>query len=760
MNKFFLLSIAILFSFTSFAQENSNDKPEETKKTGHYNTNKFRQLYQELPTPNTYHTASGKPGKDYFQQKVDYKMDIVLDDKNQRIYGEETITYHNNSTDELEYLWLQLDQNMQAADSKTPDIKAGGPNVLYRPKQFAQEFLGKPFDGGFKIEFVKDSNGKPMNYMINRTMMRIDLDTPLKAGATLSFSLKWWYNVVDHTIARKRSGYEHFKKDGNNAYVIAQFFPRLAVYNNVEGWQNMQFWGRGEFTLEFGDYDVKITTPADHILDGTGVLLNRKKMLTKKQWKRYEKATKSFDKPVVIVTQEEAVAAEKSFSDKTKTWEFHAENVRDFAFASSRKYILDGQAVKIGNKTVMAISLYPKEGNPLWEEYSTKVVAHTIQSYSKTLFDYPYHKAISVHAKRQGMEYPMICWNYGRPRADGTYSERTRTGMIGVIVHEVGHNWFPMIINSDERQWTWMDEGLNTFTQLLAEQTFEKDFPSRGFPKGVVSYMDGDQNFIAPIMSQSNNLYQFGSNGYSKPAAGLYILREVIMGHDLFDKAFSTYAKRWKFKHPTPADFFRTMEDASAVDLDWFWRGWFYTTDFVDVGIKGVKSYVVTTTPTTRAKKMAAAYGMKASDFGPVMFLVNTDSEDYLPEMEKVKNPSTDIKILSDYLEKNYSAEERKTLKNTSNFYEITFEKPGGMPMPIIVDYVFEDGTKQRKYYPAKIWRFNDTEVKKLFASDKKIANIIIDPDELTADVDKSNNTWPKKEEETKFEQFKSKMKH
>ena len=751
MNKLFSVVFVLLVSFTSFAQE------KEVNRQGHYNTNKFKQLKEEFATPTTFRTASGTPGKNYFQQKVDYKMDIILDDKNQKLFGKETITYYNNSPDDLEYLWVQLDQNVRAPDSQTPDIKAGGPGVLYRPEKFVQEFLGKPFQGGFKLDYVKDEDGNDLDYVINRTMMRIDLPEVLKSGEKTVFKIKWWYNIVDHTISRSRSGFEHFKKDGNNAYVIAQFFPRLAVYNNVEGWQNHQFWGRGEFALEFGDYEVNITTPADHILDGTGVIINRDKMLTKKQYERYEKAKKSFDKPVVIVTQDEVEKLEKSFSSKTKTWKLRAENVRDFAFASSRKFILDAQAVKIGGKTVMAVSMYPKEGNPLWEEYSTKVVVSTLKSYSKSLFDYPYHKAISVHAKRQGMEYPMICWNYGRPRPDGTYSNRTRNGMIGVIIHEVGHNWFPMIINSDERQWSWMDEGLNTFTQLLAEQDFEKDFPSRGFPKNVTGYMSGDQDRIAPIMSQSNSIYSFGMNAYAKPAVGLYMLREVIMGHELFDKAFSTYAKRWKFKHPTPEDFFRTMEDASATDLDWFWRGWFYTTDFVDIGVKEVKSYVVTTKPTERAKRMAKAYGMKASDFGPVMFLVNTDSDDYTPDMKKVKNPSTDIKILKDFLEKNFTTEERKNLKNTTNFYEVTFEKPGGMPMPILVDYIFEDGTKERKYYPAQIWRYNDKEVKKLYASDKKVVRIAIDPDELTADVDKSNNSWPRKEEKTKFEEFKAK---
>jgi len=416
-------------------------------------------------------------------------------------------------------------------------------------------------------------------------------------------------------------------------------------------------------------------------------------------------------------------------------------------------------AVKIGNKTVIAESMYPKEGNPLWEEHSTRVVANALESYSKQLFDYPYHKAISVHAKQQGMEYPMICWNYGRPREDGTYSERTKNGMIGVITHEVGHNWFPMIVNSDERQWTWMDEGLNSYAEIMAEQTYQKGFPSRSFPKNLTEYMSGDQDQLAPIMSQSNNVYNFGMNAYAKPAAGLYILREVILGHDLFDKAFSTYAKRWKFKHPTPEDFFRTMEDASATDLDWFWRGWFYTTGNVDIGIKDIKKYVVTTKPTTRVKKMATAYGMKTEDFGPAIFLVNTESEDYTPDMESVKNPIEDIQVLKDYLAKNFDETERASLKNTKYFYEIIFEKPGDMPMPIVVDYVFTDGTKMRKQYPAQIWRKNDAEVKKIFASDKEIKEINIDPDQLTADVNLENNSWPKKVEETKLEKFKNKLK-
>jgi len=748
MKKITLLVVILLIGFTSFGQET---EVKQEKAPGHLNISKFRQLKQELPTPNSYRTASGAPGHEYYQQKADYKMDIILDDEKQRIYGEEVITYFNNSPDELEYLWVQLDQNIRAPDAITNDVKADGPASYYNPKKFTEEFLGKPFQGGFNIDYVRNMDDGEMNYTVNGTMMRIDLPKTMKSGDKVSFKIKWWYNIPNHVVDGGRSGFEHFE-GGNNSYVIAQFFPRMAVYNDVEGWQNLQFLGRGEFALVFGDYEVNITTPEDHILDGTGVITNRKDMLSSKQWKRYEKALKSYDEPVVIVTQEEAEENEKEASKKTKTWNLKAENVRDFAFASSRKYILDGQAVKIGDRTVMAISLYSKEGNPLWGEYSTRVVASTVKSYSAQMFDYPYHKAISVHAKRQGMEYPMICFNFGRPKPDGTYSERTRNGMIGVIIHEVGHNWFPMIINSDERQWGWMDEGLNTFAQLLAEQDFEPGFPSRGYPKNVVDYMDGDQARIAPIMTQHDNVFQSGPNAYSKPAAGLYILREVVLGHDLFDMAFKTYAERWRFKHPTPADFFRTMEDASGTDLDWFWRGWFYTTDYNDIGVKEIKKYMVTEEPTEKAKQIAKRYGMTVDQLGKNLYLIEMDAA---TSANEGASSLDDIATLNEYLSDNFSKEERAALRDTKYFYEIVFEKPGGLVMPILAEFTYADGSKENKYYPAEIWRFNDKEIKKIIGTEKEITGIKIDPNQLTSDVNLENNSWPRKESESKFDTFK-----
>ena len=718
---------------------------------GHKNNNKFKQLYEEFATPNRFRTASGAPGVDYYQQQVDYKMDIELDDANTKLYGKETITYTNNSPDALPYLWVQLDQNIRNENDMSGAKNPSGAPKFRRVDSFVDEFTGEKFVGGFNVEEVKDANGRPLRHTINQTMMRVDLPNPIPSGGKFTFSIKWWYKINNHVTNRARSGYEYFEKDDNRAYVIAQFFPRLAVYNDVEGWQNYQFWGNGEFALNFGNYEVNITVPADHVMEATGTLQNPKEVLSRTEYQRYKKALNTFDKPVMIVTQDEVIEKEKVKSEKKQTWRFVAENVRDFGFATSRRFIWDMMSVKVGGKNVIAASLYPKEGNPLWEEYSTKVVAHTLEVYSKFTFDYPYPKAVSVHAKNQGMEYPMICWNYGRPNEDGTYSDRTKYGMISVIIHEVGHNYFPMIVNSDERQWGWMDEGLDTFMQFLTEQEFQDDYPSRrGDPAKIVRYMSGDQDFISPIMSNPENVYQLGPNAYGKPATALNILRETVMGKELFDFAFKTYAQRWMFKHPTPEDFFRTMEDASAVDLDWFWRGWFYSTDVVDIGVKSVKQYYVSPKPSQEVVDLLANYGMTADDLGPSVFMVADDSEEFSADLAE-GSPSDHSEVLASNLP------EGKSLPKY--FYEIEFEKPGGIVMPIIVEYSYADGSTERVTYPVQVWRKNDNSVRKLLTSDKELTGVTVDPDAATADVNLNNNAWPKEEADTDFDQFKAKVK-
>lgn len=733
---------------------------------GHTNNSKFKQLYDQFTDPNRYHNASGAPGVDYYQQKVDYLMDIELDDAASKLYGEETITYTNNSPDQLPYLWLQLDQNIRKSDAPNLEKNGTGNSVTVRPSSFVSDFINDPFDGGFNIEWVTDETGKALKYTINQTMMRVDLPEAIAPGQTYAFKIKWWYNINDHVEKRGRSGFEFFPKDGNKAYVIAQFFPRLCVYNDVEGWQNYQFWGNGEFALEFGDYQVNITVPSDHILEATGSLQNPKDVLTRQEYKRFQESATSFDKPVIIVSQEEATAKESGFSTKKSTWKFKAINVRDFGFATSRKFIWERQAVQVGSKKVMAVSLYPKEGNPLWEEYSTKAVLQTLKSYSKYTFDYPYPKAVSVHAKNQGMEYPMICWNYGRPDEDGTYSDRTKFGMISVIIHEVGHNYFPMIVNSDERQWGWMDEGLDTFMQYLAEQEFGERYPEsigalekypsrRGDPQKIVPYMAGDQDFISPIMSNPENVFQLGPNAYAKPATALNILRETVMGREVFDHAFKTYSQRWMFKHPTPEDFFRTMEDASAVDLDWFWRGWFYSTDVVDIGVKNVKKYYFSDEPDLKTKERFESYGYDLKDLPNLVFKIDEESESFDPKVA-AQNAIDGSKILKRYLMEEGLPTSAVPPKY---FYEVEFEKPGGLVMPLIVEYSYADGTKERVTYPVQLWRKNDASVKKVIASDKELVGVTVDPDLETADVNADNNSWPKKESTSDFDKFKEKIK-
>ncbi|WP_034041276.1 M1 family metallopeptidase [Wocania ichthyoenteri] len=767
MKKITYYLLSVVFVSTSVFAQNQD---QQERKKGHANTNKFKQLYDEFSTPNMYRAASGAPGVAYYQQQADYKMDLVLDDKNAKLSGFETITYTNNSPDVLKYLWVQLDQNQRAKDSKSPLIETSGVTPVLTPSQFTSAYMKKSLERGFNIEEVKGVDGKPLKHMINRTMMRIELPKAMKSGDKFSFSIKWWYNINDHVVEDGRSGYEYFPKDGNRAYVIAQFFPRMAVYSDVEGWQNSQFWGRDEFALPFGDYEVNITVPADHVLDATGKLLNRKEVFSKTMMERYEQAKKSYNEPVIIVNQAEAEAAEKGFSNQTKTWKFKAENVRDYGFATSRKFIWDMMTVKIGGKDVMAVSMYPKEGNPLWEEWSTKAVASTLKSYSRMTFDYPYHKAISVHAKSQGMEYPMICWNYGRPDEEGNYSDRVKYGMMSVIIHEVGHNFFPMIVNSDERQWTWMDEGLNTFLQYVAEQDFgawypdalskaHKEYPSRRGPAAnIVNYMGGNQDYIAPIMTKGLNTYQFGNNAYGKPATALNVLRETVMGHELFDYAFKEYSQRWMFKHPTPEDFFRTMEDASAFDLDWFWRGWFYTTDWVDIGLKEVKKYYVSSEPNAYMKKLMKERGISENQLRPLVYMVEEGSEEFKEDM-KNGTPNENSIPLKEYIMDNFTPDEQKNIKAPKYFYNITFEKPGGLVMPIIVQYNYADGTSKTETYPAQIWRFNDNEVSKAIASEKEIVSIKIDPNLETADIDTSNNSWPKEVGKSQFDQFKDKVK-
>ena len=704
------------------------------------NQNKFRQLDSDLPTPNVYRTASGAPGHAYWQNTADYKMDIVLDDENQRVYGVEKINYTNKSPDHLEYLWIQLDQNVRSPESETYKIQQG--NIKDGVSLYEYFNLFHTFPGGFNIDYVNDKNGAPFSVKVNHTMMRVDLETPLQSGDSININIKWWYNINDRMEIGGRSGYEYFKEDDNYLYTIAQFFPRMAVYSDVTGWQNKQFLGRGEFTLPFGDYDVQLTVPENMVVGATGEIQNMDEVLTDLQKERLEKA-KTSDKPVIIVSQEEAIKNEKNRSSKTKTWHFKAQNVRDYGWCASRKFIWDAQGVQFGDRTVMAMSLYPKEGNPMWEMYSTKAIVLTLQTYSKFTFDYPYPVAYSINGKSIGMEYPMICFNGGRTDKDGKFTDNVKYRTILVIIHEVGHNYFPMIINSDERQWTWMDEGINTFLQYQTERAWTdesgKPFPSRRGPaKLIVPYMKGDKRYISPIMTNSESIFQFGNNAYGKPCTALNILRETVMGPELFDYAFKIYANRWKFKHPSPADFFRTMEDASSVDLDWFWRGWFYTSDHCDVAITDVKQLKVDNQrPKGETTQKLVNKNIK-----------NLAKEDKVsPMLQAVRSAENPSKAF-DRIKANLTDVREKILDKEVYLCQVDLKMIGGLVMPVILKLEYEDGSNEEVRIPAEIWRMQnellEKTVSKVLVTNKPVQKVVLDPNLETADTDVSNNVWSK----------------
>ncbi len=740
------------------------------------NTNKsyFRQLGQELPTPNNYRTASGAPGHEYWQQRADYDIKVELDDEKQRITGSETVTYTNNSPDPLSYIWLQLDQNILDKESDTYKTQTGagrrgGMSQLgdkMSPSQL-KALADRSFDGGHKIQYVRDATGNPLKFTIVKTMMRIDLPKILRKGEKLVFNVGWYYNVNDRLNpaqqAASRGGCELFPEDGNWLYSITQWFPRMAVYDDYNGWNHKQFLGQGEFSLTFGNYKVAITVPSDHIVGATGVLQNPAQVLTTEQQNRFNQS-KTAKKPVVIVTQAEVAEKEKTKAKDKKTWVYYAENVRDFAFTSSRKLIWDAMGVNIGGKTVMAMSYYPKEANPLYGQYSTEAVAHTLRIYSKHTFDYPYPVAISVEASN-GMEYPMICFNYGRPEKDGTYAERVKYGAISVIIHEVGHNFFPMIVNSDERHWTWMDEGLNTFLQFLAEQEWDRNYPaSRGFPRTIVDYMKSDQSELEPIMTNSESVKQLGPNAYAKPATALNILRETVMGRELFDYSFKEYSKRWMFKHPNPADFFRTMEDASGVDLDWFWRGWFYTTDPVDISIdKVIEGVFDTKNPEIEKARIRAERASKPEeltilrnrkDIPQTAVENNADLKDFYNEYDPLAVTETDRKNYQAYLA-TLTPDDKKWLENQKYFYQVDLSNVGGLVMPVIIEFEFEDGTKEVEKIPAEIWRVDNKKISKIFVKDKRVKSFTLDPYLETADIDLANNAFPRKQTPSRFELLK-----
>ena len=738
--------------------------------------NKFEQLGTILPTPNEYRTASGAPGPKYWQQRADYDIKCELDEANLKLNGSETITYFNNSPDVLTYLWFQMDENQHSTVNN-----ANYQNTSTMPRTGTDLSVDRALESrsdngyGFNVVKIADATGKTLKYTLNKTMMRVELPAPLKPGQKFAFSINWNYKIADRFKYGGRGGYEYFPEDGNHLFTMAQWYPRLCVYSDFQGWQNHQFTGRGEFALTFGNFKVQMTVPADHVVGSTGECLNYAQVLSPAQQARWTKA-QTAKEPVEIVTIDEAKAAEQKKSTQKKTWIFKADNVRDFAWTSSRKFVWDAMPATVEGKKVMCMSFYGKEAYGLYRKFSTKAVAHTIKTYSKFTIPYPYPVAQSIEASN-GMEYPMICFNFGRTEKDGTYAESTKYGMLGVIIHEVGHNFFPMIINSDERQWSWMDEGLNTFVEYLTEELYDNKFPSRRGPAFTITdYMKLPKDQLEPIMTNSENIIGFGPNAYSKPATGLNILRETVMGRELFDYSFKEYARRWAFKHPTPADLFRTLEDASGEDLDWFWRGWFYGIDACDISLDSVK-YArpdLTAVPTQRdtvtlqrlqrpqVNSFEDVSKIRNRDDKNIAFLTDQDTtlRDFYWQYDRGMQPYDTARYAVPVSANTEQMDEAGKQKYADkHFYELTFSNKGGLVMPLIIEWTYKDGTKEVDRIPAQVWRLNETKVIKVFIKDKEVQSIKLDPMRETADIDETNNSWPTvNATPTKFQMFKMKQ--
>ena len=762
--KILFTALLAIASVASQAQDVQNNPASN-------HANKFEQLGTILPTPNEYRTASGAPGPKYWQQRCDYDITATLDEPNRRLIGKETITYFNNSPDVLSYLWLQLDEN-EHSETRNANYQSG--STMNRNPTEAS--FAKRYDKEYGTNIVKVTNaaGVAIPYTINKTMMRIDLAQPLKPGQQFIFKVEWNYNIANRIEYGGRGGYEFFPEDGNDLYTMSQWYPRLCVYSDYQGWQNHQFAGSGEFALTFGNFKVAMTVPADHVVMATGECQNVQQVTTPAQYARWQKAQTAKD-VVEIVTLAEATAREKQKLTQQKTWIFKADMVRDFAWGSSRKFIWDAMPIYVEGKKVMCMSAYGKEAYGLYRKYSTKAVAHTIKSYSKFTIPYPYPVAQSLEAAN-GMEYPMICFNYGRTEKDGTYSEATKNGMLGVVIHEVGHNFFPMIINSDERQWSWMDEGLNTFVQYLTEELWDNKYPSRRGPAfGITDYMRLPKDQLEPIMTNSENIIQFGPNAYSKPATGLNIMRETIMGRELFDFSFREYSKRWAFKHPTPADFFRTMGDASAENLDWFFRGWFYSTDACDIALDSVRwAKLDTETPIrTFAESKATVPVAKpmSNSFEDISKIRNredkrivfaTDADTSLRDFYwyygrgLVKVNETPTTITRPAYTDTFTTAQKIEIAGNKYMYELYMTNIGGLVMPVIIEWNYADGTKEVEHIPAQVWRKNETRLVKAFTKNKQVASIKLDPMRETADINEKNNTWNVSGEPSKFQLFKS----
>ncbi len=658
-------------------------KADSTDRT---NQSYFRAL-PDWPGANQFRDAQGHPGPNYWQQRVDYVIRTRLDTVQHRVSGTARVTYHNNAPTTLTYLWFQLDQNIEQPDSRAALSQPAIPQTSLPPQ--AQSFLFPDRSVlGNTISRVQLLNARGQltdaRFIVNGTQMRVDLAAPLVSGAAVQLEVEWSHGVPEAgTQNFNGRGQRELVKDGW-LYEMAQWFPRAAVYDDVNGWNNDQFLGQGEFYLNFGSYDVQITVPRDHIVRATGTLRNPEQVLTATQRQRLAQAMRDTVPVFIVAANEVGNVSARPSGEGELTWRFTADSVRDFAWASSRAFVWDAAGYRYpqSGRLVEMHSVYPRDAMPLWDKVSTRAIKQTLITYGRMAFEYPYAQASNVHGPVFGMEYPMIAFCGARPSPDGTYTPALEYSLVAVTIHEVGHNWFPMIVASDERKWTWMDEGLNSFLEHYASLDWDPNWPAarlRGYASNITPYMrTSDQ---VPIMTESDYIHTaFGPNGYAKPAAGLVMLREQILGPERFDLAFREYSSRWAFKHPQPADFYRSIGSGAGENLNYFWRGWFYTTYANDQAIASVLT------------------------------------QDALP-------------LTGDPSRGRY-------------YHRVTINNNGGLVLPIELQLTYADGSTERVRLPAETWRKNERQFVYGHFSEKPLAAVTLDPDNVYADVKLDNNKW------------------
>jgi len=599
-------------------------------------------------------SASGKPNIGYWQNKADYQIAVTLDDQAHTLSGNIKLTYTNNSPETLDFIWMQMEQNRFKEDSR---------GTLTTPIQ-GNRYNGD-IDGGFDVTNLQAKVGSKGSVssknIVSDTRMQVWFNEPIPAkGGTATVSMDFSFKVPVEGMDRMG----RLEVEDGWIYAFAQWYPKVAVFDDVEGWNVEPYLGAGEFYLEYGDFDYKVTVPYDHIVVGSGELLNPKEVLSKELQNRYAKA-KDSDTTVMMITAEELGNTEltRPKQEGTVTWHFAIQNSRDAAFATSRAFIWDAAKINLpSGKKILAQSAYPKESNgtDAWSR-STEYTKASIEHYSSTWFEFPYATATNVAADIGGMEYPGL--NFCSYNSKGE-------DLWGVTDHEFGHNWFPMIVGSNERRYPWMDEGFNTFINHYSTLSFnDGEYPSNlNETRRYTNFFTSETREGIDTYPDVVNVGNLGMLAYNKPAFGLLMLREYILGHERFDNAFKSYIKTWSYKHPQPTDFFNHMENVAGENLSWFWQGWFYGTGNIDLGVNAVIPY--------------------------------------------------------------------------AGNYVVVLANKGDMPMPVLMEITFEDGSTERKMLPVEIWQRGDT-WNYLLKTDKKVTAVVIDPDKLLPDVNLGNDSWP-----------------